>query len=225
MAAVTLDEAEQAAAQPHRDIAQVPPMVSAVKVGGRRLHQLARQGVEVERVRPASVTVTRFDVALSADRRPRSARGWSGAQRRRSTAPRGPTSGSWPPISAPALGGGAHLRNLRRTAVGPWHASATRWPLDDAVASATSSAPAASLPWLCADCTSARTAGGRHRLRDGVRLERDARAPRATAPGGVIGPDGELLAVYEAHRRPARRQAGGGAPSRERLVDVRPAGP
>jgi tRNA pseudouridine55 synthase len=28
---------------------QVPPMVSAVKVGGQRLHRLARQGVEVER--------------------------------------------------------------------------------------------------------------------------------------------------------------------------------
>ena len=31
------------------EIEQVPPMVSAVKVGGRRLHELARQGVEVER--------------------------------------------------------------------------------------------------------------------------------------------------------------------------------
>ena len=28
---------------------QVPPMVSALKVGGRRLHELAREGVEVER--------------------------------------------------------------------------------------------------------------------------------------------------------------------------------
>ena len=31
------------------DIMQVPPMVSAVQVGGRRLHELARAGVEVER--------------------------------------------------------------------------------------------------------------------------------------------------------------------------------
>ena len=28
-------------------------MVSAVKVGGRRLHELARQGIEVERPGPA----------------------------------------------------------------------------------------------------------------------------------------------------------------------------
>ena len=31
------------------DIEQLPPMVSAVKVGGRRLHELARAGEEVER--------------------------------------------------------------------------------------------------------------------------------------------------------------------------------
>ena len=42
------------------EIEQVPPMVSAVKVGGRRLHELARQGMEVERA-PATVTVYRFD--------------------------------------------------------------------------------------------------------------------------------------------------------------------
>ena len=30
-------------------ILQIPPMVSAVKIGGRRLHELAREGVEVDR--------------------------------------------------------------------------------------------------------------------------------------------------------------------------------
>lgn len=34
----------------HGPIMQVPPMVSAVKVGGKRLYELARQGIEVERV-------------------------------------------------------------------------------------------------------------------------------------------------------------------------------
>lgn len=33
----------------HGPVMQVPPMVSAVKVGGKRLYELARQGVEVER--------------------------------------------------------------------------------------------------------------------------------------------------------------------------------
>src|SRR5258705_1548209 len=37
-------------------IAQIPPMVSALKVGGRRLHALARRGVEVERA-PRTVTI------------------------------------------------------------------------------------------------------------------------------------------------------------------------
>jgi tRNA pseudouridine55 synthase len=39
---------------------QVPPMVSAIKVGGRRLHTLARRGIEVERA-PRPVTVHRWD--------------------------------------------------------------------------------------------------------------------------------------------------------------------
>lgn len=38
---------------------QVPPMVSALKVGGRRLHALAREGVEVERS-PREVVVESF---------------------------------------------------------------------------------------------------------------------------------------------------------------------
>ncbi|NOT34378.1 MAG: tRNA pseudouridine(55) synthase TruB, partial [Candidatus Eisenbacteria bacterium] len=39
---------------------QVPPMVSALKVGGRRLHELARRGVEVERS-PRSVHVRSWE--------------------------------------------------------------------------------------------------------------------------------------------------------------------
>jgi tRNA pseudouridine55 synthase len=40
---------------------QVPPMVSAIKVGGRRLHSLARAGVEVERV-PRTIDIIEFTV-------------------------------------------------------------------------------------------------------------------------------------------------------------------
>ena len=42
---------------------QVPPMVSAVKVGGERLYKLAREGVEVERA-PREITVSAFAVAV-----------------------------------------------------------------------------------------------------------------------------------------------------------------
>jgi tRNA pseudouridine55 synthase len=54
----TLDEAQvRAAVAPFLGtIAQTPPMVSALKVGGRRLHALARRGIEVERA-PRTITV------------------------------------------------------------------------------------------------------------------------------------------------------------------------
>ncbi|MDR0293498.1 MAG: tRNA pseudouridine(55) synthase TruB [Oscillospiraceae bacterium] len=38
------------------NIQQIPPMVSAVKVGGKRLYELARKGIEIER-KPRPVTV------------------------------------------------------------------------------------------------------------------------------------------------------------------------
>ena len=43
------------------DIEQIPPMVSAIKIGGKRLYKLAREGREVER-KPRSITVHCFDV-------------------------------------------------------------------------------------------------------------------------------------------------------------------
>ena len=38
---------------------QTPPMVSALKIGGRRLHEMAREGLEVER-QPREITVSEF---------------------------------------------------------------------------------------------------------------------------------------------------------------------
>lgn len=45
----------------HGPIEQVPPMVSAVKVGGRRLYELAREGVEVQR-EPRQVFIHRLQL-------------------------------------------------------------------------------------------------------------------------------------------------------------------
>ena len=51
MTGVTLDAARTAAAEHLTGpILQVPPMVSALRVDGRRLHELAREGIEVERI-------------------------------------------------------------------------------------------------------------------------------------------------------------------------------
>src|SRR6476661_563185 len=58
---LTRDDIERALPRFVGDIEQLPPMVSAVKVGGRRLHELARAGLEVERA-PRSVHVDRFEV-------------------------------------------------------------------------------------------------------------------------------------------------------------------
>lgn len=109
MAGVTLEAARAAAAASLTGpILQVPPMVSALKVDGRRLHELAREGVEVEReARP--VTVHAF--ALEATDDPLVLRATvacsSGTYVRSLAADLGHL-----------LGGGAHLRALRRTAVG-----------------------------------------------------------------------------------------------------------
>ena len=48
------------------EIEQIPPMVSARRVGGRRLHELAREGKEVER-EARSVTIRKFDVRATTD--------------------------------------------------------------------------------------------------------------------------------------------------------------
>lgn len=56
----------RAAAALTGNLMQRPPMVSAVKVNGRRLHELARQGEEVERV-PRPITVSAFDVSATSD--------------------------------------------------------------------------------------------------------------------------------------------------------------
>src|SRR5688500_6305771 len=61
MGEVGLDEVRAAAAELTGEVLQVPPLVSAIQVDGRRLHELAREGIEVERpARP--VTVHAFTV-------------------------------------------------------------------------------------------------------------------------------------------------------------------
>lgn len=103
-------------------IMQVPPMVSALKVDGKRLHQLAREGVEVERA-PRPVTVTRFDVEPTDNDMVWHARIECGS---------GTYVRSLAADLGTALGGGAHITNLRRTRVGPFRESDASM-LDDPV--------------------------------------------------------------------------------------------
>ncbi len=103
------------------DIEQIPPMVSAIKIDGKRLHELARQGKEVDRP-PRAVTVHNIDLEPTEDPLVYriSVHCSAGTYIRTLAADMGT-----------ALGGGAHLRKLRRTAVGRFDVHAAR-PVEDA---------------------------------------------------------------------------------------------
>ncbi len=192
---VTLADARQAAASLTGTILQTPPMVSAVKVGGRRLHQLARQGIEVERA-PREVTVSRFSVEpLPPDAQPEAGDGTGPVFSVLVECSAGTYVRSLAADLGAALGGGAHLRQLRRTAVGPWtEGNATAL---SAVAPQDVIPPAAALPWLGRVVVDQVRAG---EVVNGRVLDRDVLAPLGATGDGpwlVIGPEGNLLAVYQ----------------------------
>jgi tRNA pseudouridine55 synthase len=119
MAAVPVEEVRRVVAgHLTGPILQVPPMVSAVRVGGRRLHELAREGIEVERP-PRPVVVHRFDVD-SADE--------PLVYRIRVECSSGTYVRTLAADLGHLLGGGAHLRSLRRTAIGSFGEREARPP-------------------------------------------------------------------------------------------------
>jgi tRNA pseudouridine55 synthase len=89
------------------EIAQVPPMVSALKVEGRRLYELARRGVEIERA-PRPVMVYAIDLLAVGD-------DWADLRVR---CGRGCYVRSIAHDLGVALGVPAHLASLRRSAIG-----------------------------------------------------------------------------------------------------------
>ena len=190
MAGVTLEQVRCAAAELTGDLAQIPPMVSAVRVGGRRLHELARQGIEVERA-PRPVHVERFVVD------PLTGPGEPPLRLRASVTC---SSGTYVRVLAAdlgaALGGGAHLDNLRRTAVGPF-TLAEAVPLDD-LDPASLLDPADALRWLPSVTVGEEIASW---VAHGRVLPLDAVSPGEPSPlrWRVLGPDGRLLAVYRPH--------------------------
>jgi len=187
MDGVTEAQARLAAASLTGDILQVPPMVSAVKVGGRRLHQLAREGVEVEReARP--VTVHRFEVA--------SVPGCEGVLNAEVDC----SSGTYVRVLASdlgrSLGGGAHLRNLRRVAVGGFTLAQAHpvespevLPMSRAVEHLDGVQVGRA---VAVDVTHGRV------------LDLDRLGVEGTGPWAVHDADGGLLAVYEPFRDGAK---------------------
>jgi tRNA pseudouridine55 synthase len=61
---IPMDKLQAAFAKFTGEIEQVPPMHSAVKVNGKRLYELARQGIEIKR-QPRKVTI--YDLRLTPD--------------------------------------------------------------------------------------------------------------------------------------------------------------
>jgi tRNA pseudouridine55 synthase len=183
MSAVTLTEVRSAAATLTGAIEQVPPMVSAVKIDGRRLHELARAGLEVDRpARP--VTVSRFDVISPGDE--------PGTFRVVVEC----SSGTYIRVLAAdlgaALGGGAHLRHLRRTRVGSFGvAEAHR--IDELT-------PAHILTPVQAmrDMTQVEVDDDVTRqVSHGLALDKVALGAPGTGPWALVDRRGQLLAIYQ----------------------------
>jgi tRNA pseudouridine55 synthase len=184
MSYVTPELVRDAAAGLTGEIEQVPPMVSAVKVGGRRLHELARQGVEVERP-PRPVTVHRFDIEPDPSR--------PGVWRAEIEC----SSGTYVRVLAhdlgSALGGGAHAANLRRTRIGSFGPAEMR-PLDrigpDDVLT-----PAQAMRDLDAVTVEPAVAAS---IRTGLPLDKVPLGALGDGPWAMLDEEGALLGVYEA---------------------------
>src|SRR5579859_1638685 len=203
MSSVSLDEVRSAARRLTGTIEQIPPMVSAVQVGGRRLHELARAGVVVER-KARTVTVSRFDVWPLSQVLPTSPGQSSGPDSLQDAG--GPTvaievdcsSGTYIRSLAAdlgaALGGGGHLGSLRRTAVGPF-TSADSVSLE-ALSPERVLAPLAAVGHLPSATVPPDLVGA---IGHGKVLERRELGAEGVGPWAVLDPNGDLLAVYEAY--------------------------
>ena len=99
------------------EISQVPPGVSAIKVGGKRAYKLTRAGAAPELARPPGDRLR-----LHGDQRPPPAPGTRRLARRRRDDPmlERYLHSRARPRPRRALGTGGHLTALRRTSVGPY---------------------------------------------------------------------------------------------------------
>ena len=182
MGPINLEAARLAARTLTGDIEQVPPMVSAKKVDGKRLHELAREGIEIER-KPVPVTVYSFDLEPTDDPMVLecSVECSAGTYIRSLAADLGA-----------ALGGGAHLHGLRRTAIGSFTEAMSR-PLDE-VELRSAADFVSDLGLITVD----------EEIATDVRYGRVFDAARIGATGDgpypLVDAAGELLAVYEDHR-------------------------
>ena len=163
---------------------QRPPAYSAVKVGGRKLYEAAREGERLE-AEPRPIRVDAFDL-LSYEAPDAAFRVTC-------------SGGTYVRVLAADVGAslscGAHLVALRRTAIGPYAVDDAVGP-DDAGEPLPLGAAVGHLPRLDLDADEAVAAShGRPLGPAGL-----------TGPYGVFGPDGRLIGVYEDDGPRARPQ-------------------
>jgi len=182
------DELRRAARALTGEISQIPPGVSAIKVGGRRAYQLARAGKAPE-LAARAVTVSRFDII--AVRRDGELLDVDVAV----TCSSGTYIRALARDLGAALGVGGHLTVLRRTRVGPYLVSQAR-TLDQLGGEAEqpsgvkltglADAAAAAFPRRELSADEARL------LSHGAKVSPTGTGP---APVAAFGPDGSLVAL------------------------------
>lgn len=185
------------------DLEQVPPMVSALKKDGRRLYELAREGVEVDRP-PRPVRIHSLNIERLADDR----------LRLEVYCSKGTYIRSLVADIGGALGCGAAVEELRRTAHGVFDAEAmwTREALEErfeaggpaAIEACLLPAEAALAGWPQVHLNATGAAALRHgNPADAETVERQVTGaspvPDEAGPAGILvrmhGPEGEFLGV------------------------------
>ena len=173
------------------EIQQVPPMVSALKVGGRRLYDLARQGQEVER-EPRMVHIEELELEAFEG-------GDFPLARIRVVCSKGTYIRSLADDIAASLGGRAHLQHLTRTRIG-------NLTIEKALApDSLESWHDHLLPVLVAAAgMKAVTVTGQEAA--GVRNGRPLPGDGGQGPLAVLDQSGNLIAVYQRHGTQARAE-------------------
>ncbi|MDO4784620.1 MAG: tRNA pseudouridine(55) synthase TruB [Propionibacteriaceae bacterium] len=181
------------------NIMQRPSSVSAIKVGGKRAYARVRAGEQVD-LPARAVTVTRFDL-LTLGPAPAHGGGESPLADAGGEAPHGGlvdldvdvecSSGTYVRALArdlgAALGVGGHLTMLRRTRIGRYPLDLAQ-PIDQEAPPLMTMADAARLSFPCVEVSASQATE--------IGYGRALPLPVPADPTGMIGPDGDLLALY-----------------------------
>ena len=181
MSGLTLSDVREATKSFLGEIEQIPPMVSAVRIKGKRLYEIAREGNEVDRP-SRSVRVDRFEVNPTDN--PKVYEAFvdcsSGTYIRSLAADLGSV-----------LGGGAHLKNLWRTGVGSFREDEAL-PLEEMVLQK----PIEGMRDFEMVKVDEET---RKEVSYGRVFERGRLEVKKEGPWALVDYSGELLAVYKEH--------------------------